>query len=593
MENVRDSHLESGQGDLSSPPPDTGIITYQYSNLNLSWIQPGNFHPYQIDNIRQPDDQAIHLSSSLLTAQLLEQRGDTYSAAELSDSCSSWLSFINSEFLEETNNTNKLPDRASENTNASEAPKRTPRNRLRPDAVRILKSWFQEHHDDPYPSEREKDDLARQTGLSVTQISNWFNNARRSKSRSKLTQREGRGNGNSLLSPLERWKNSPPETEAAATADIMRALEEQPYISNNTATRSLAPYGCSSNSSSASSFIPMAPSVSSLERSQSSGSELNFNRSQPRYQRPPTPIPGKRSRRRRNLVRSLRKQRDKERRAYQCTFCADSFLTKYDWQRHEKALHLPVDRWVCSPHGGVVELDNIHVCAFCHSPETSPEHFASHNLLACHMRPFDERIFFRKDHLKQHLKLTHNVGWLPSMEQWRATQNEITSRCGFCGRTFSAWDERVEHVAEHFKSGADIIQWKGDWGFDPDIQKQVQNAMPPYLLGYERNTMDPWRITDVPGNNESLLDGSIPNALSKYSNLQRDLVAYIRNQLAANIYPSDLELQDMARLIAYGNNDRLDQTYADDPAWLEMIKREAGLEHRPEHECAAQQLFAP
>ncbi|GIC93602.1 uncharacterized protein Aud_010090 [Aspergillus udagawae] len=594
MENVRDPHLESGQDDLLSPPPDTGLITYQYSNLNLSWIQPGNFHPDQIGNLRRPDDQAIHLSSSLLTAQLLEQSGDTYSASELSDSCSSWLSFINSEFLEESN-TNKLPDQVSENTNASEAPKRTPRNRLRPDAVRILRAWFQEHRDDPYPSERGKDDLARQTGLSVTQISNWFNNARRSKSRSSLTQRGGRRDDNSLLSPLERWENSPPETEAAATADIMRALEEQPYISNNTATRSSAPDGCSSNSSSAS-FIPMAPSASSFGRSQSSGSEMNFNRSQARYQRPPTPIPGKRSRRRRYRVRSLRKQRDKERRGYQCTFCADSFLTKYDWQRHEKALHLPVDRWVCSPHGGVVELGNVHVCAFCHSPETSPEHLASHNLLACHMRPFDERIFFRKDHLKQHLKLTHNVGWLPSMEQWREMQNEITSRCGFCGSTFSAWDERVEHVAEHFKTGADMIQWKGDWGFDPDIQKQVQNAMPPYLLGYERNTMDPWRVTDVPGTLEddgSPLDGSIPNALSKYSNLQRDLVAYIRSQLAANIYPSDLELQDTARLIAYGNNDRWNQTYADDPAWLEMIKREAGLEHRSDHECMAQQLFAP
>ncbi|KAL4870572.1 hypothetical protein BDV12DRAFT_165837 [Aspergillus spectabilis] len=578
MEGVGGSYPEAGPDGLSvsSPPPDTGVIGYQTSHEDL--------HLEGRADLRRPSDQVFYPSSSLLTTQLLEQETDAYSAVESSDSCASWFFFLHSELLEE-NNTNQPPERALNITKAGEAPKRTPRTRLHPDAVRVLRSWFREHCDDPYPSESEKDGLARRTGLSVTQISNWFNNARRSKGRNSVAQQEGHQRDSSLLSPLERWKNSPPETEAAATADILRALNEQPHSSNNATTRSPASDACSSNSS-GTSFLPKAPSASSFERSHSSGSELNFNRSQPRYQRPPTPIPGKRSRRRRHVVRLPKKEKDKGRRPYQCTFCADSFLTKYDWQRHEKALHLPVDRWICSPEGGVVANN----CVFCHSPEMSAEHSASHNHSTCHMKPLDERTFFRKDHLKQHLKLTHNVGWLPSMEQWRQTRNEITSRCGFCGNTFSAWDERVEHIAEHFKAGTDITQWKGDWGFDPDIAKQVQNAMPPYLLGYERNTMDPWKTT---GNKETLLDGDIPNALTKYTNLQRDLIAYIRSQMAANICPSDLELQDMARLMAYGNNDRLDQTYADEPAWLEMIKREAGLEPGLEHGYMAQHLFAP
>jgi hypothetical protein len=69
-----------------------------------------------------------------------------------------------------------------------------------------------------------------------------------------------------------------------------------------------------------------------------------------------------------------------------------------------------------------------------------------------------------------------------------------------------------------------------------------------------------------------------PNALSKYASLRQELVAYIRTQLAANVYPSDLDLQDMARLIAYGDTDRWNQTYADDTAWLIMVKQEAGLD---------------
>ncbi|KAL5342891.1 hypothetical protein BJX70DRAFT_238982 [Aspergillus crustosus] len=573
MERVDSTYREGGQRDLASPPPDTNSIEDPYSDFDLSWMQHSGFHLDGIDDALRP----THQTSSFLTAQLLDKGEDAYSAVDSSDSCASWLSFLHSEGIQDVS-ANQLHDGALDIPKATDAPTRTPRHRLPTNAVRVLKSWFRDHRDDPYPSEIEKERLARQTGLSLTQISNWFNNARRSKGRSSSSHQGAHHKDNSLMSPMERWKNSPPETEAAATADIIRALNEKPPSPNNATNRPPASDAWSSNSS-GTSFVPKAASLCSIERSHSSGSELNFNRSQ-QYQRPPTPVPGKRSRRRRKFVRLPKKEKSKERRPYQCTFCADSFLTKYDWQRHEKALHLPIDRWVCSPDGGIVA----NLCTFCDSPDTSPEHLARHNILTCHIKPAEERIFFRKDHLKQHLKLTHNVGWIPSMEQWRQTRNEVTSRCGFCATTLSAWDERVDHIAEHFKAGSDMAQWKGDWGFDPYITSLVQNAMPPYLLGYERNTMDPWTVT---GSKAALFDGDVPNALSKYTNLQRDLIAYIQSQMAANLYPSDLDLQDMARIMAYGNNDRLDQTYADDPAWLDMIKREAGLEQHSTHRLLA------
>lgn len=43
----------------------------------------------------------------------------------------------------------------------------------------LLKAWFRTHQSHPYPSEEEKQLLMCQTGLTITQLSNWFINARR------------------------------------------------------------------------------------------------------------------------------------------------------------------------------------------------------------------------------------------------------------------------------------------------------------------------------------------------------------------------------------------------------------------------------
>ncbi|KAN0075815.1 Homeobox KN domain containing protein [Elaphomyces granulatus] len=43
----------------------------------------------------------------------------------------------------------------------------------------ILRAWFHEHLDHPYPSEEDKQIFMSRTGLSISQISNWFINARR------------------------------------------------------------------------------------------------------------------------------------------------------------------------------------------------------------------------------------------------------------------------------------------------------------------------------------------------------------------------------------------------------------------------------
>jgi hypothetical protein len=46
-------------------------------------------------------------------------------------------------------------------------------------ATDILKTWFLENINNPYPSHEAKDSLGKLTGLSRKQIQNWFTNSRK------------------------------------------------------------------------------------------------------------------------------------------------------------------------------------------------------------------------------------------------------------------------------------------------------------------------------------------------------------------------------------------------------------------------------
>lgn len=425
------------------------------------------------------------------------------------------------------------------------------------ESVRILRDWLSTHHRHPYPSDEEKEILQQRTRLNKTQITNWLANARRrgkvraprSTSPSPQQYLNGmdiprRGTpGLQEMNPMERWKHSPPEHEPASVTAIAKAVSSSTFSSGRESPYTR--YGQSDDGSARS--ICNVSSTSSLGTSHSSnnsfasafshksrGSFGSFNSFGNRGRR----------RRRRQAPKPVKPTTlGVPPRTFQCTFCTETFKTKHDWQRHEKSLHLSLERWVCSPNGPVqfnAEL-NAPACVYCGVPNPLEGHCEQHNHSSCAERSLEERTFYRKDHLRQHLNLVHDAkfsAW--SMDSWKVATPEIRSRCGFCGLIMDSWSIRVDHLAEHFKGGKSMADWKGDWGFEPQVLDIVENGMPPYLIHDERNTPRPFEASsrNSPEMGKTLED-----------QIKTGLVDYINEKVLIGAVPTDEDLLDEARKV--------------------------------------------
>lgn len=500
------------------------------------------------------------------------------------------------------------------------------------DAVKILKQWLAEHADHPYPNEREKDELKQLTGLKRSQISNWLANARRrgkvrpansdpsSPMLGAIDIPERRENTDVAdLNPLDRWKASPPENEPASMTAIARAVTSTPLPVRNPSITSLhgsRPNSRKASSEDSSSFSMFrAPSVSSFETRESSNSDLTFassrsNRSKGSF----ASSQDRRRRRRAPMPQRAAAQQAKSRsaRIFQCTFCTDSFPAKYDWQRHEKSLHLALERWTCCPDGGIMTdpQSGVKQCAFCRQPNPDADHLESHNFTACQEKTLQERTFYRKDHLSQHLKLMHNAKVQSYMDKWKSTTNEIKSSCGFCPSKFTTWQQRADHLAAHFRNGADMSMWANGWGFELYVERLVENAIPPYLIGHEKNSMEPYVAraqrtpsctTDTGLTTGTSAESTEPDQLTKDSNcwgrLEQELVKFVLRCRGAGTIPSDKEIQDQARMIIYEDNDPWNWTAADNQEWLDTFKYQNGIgtftDAMGTHQLAEVPIMAP
>ncbi|MCJ1245017.1 hypothetical protein MMC30_002218 [Trapelia coarctata] len=121
-------------------------------------------------------------------------------------------------------------------------------------------------------------------------------------------------------------------------------------------------------------------------------------------------------------------------RPYPCTSgCGKMFKTKDDWRRHDE-INYPQKLWHC----------------------WLPE---------CASKPIDQRVSFRKEHFKVHLKPCHdqqNVGQQEIKASFLPIRSRFSKECLFhgCSQRLSTWKDRVDHLAKHFAQQWDGSQWR-------------------------------------------------------------------------------------------------------------------------------------
>lgn len=307
--------------------------------------------------------------------------------------------------------------------------------------TQVLRDWFAVNIQHPYPTDEEKSTLAEESGLSRTQVINWFTNARR---RHRLSTqpmvnnamfRAGSPMPRSLLSsmtPMERWRHSPPDSEPVSEAAIQQALDS----CVNGAAVSVPTAGID---------IPAGAEFSHVEELGSSAStdSMLYSRSAFRYSsdgslsnyshasaKSDGALSARSSEDRTNppwvSSSSARSKRSKAR-TFTCSYCSRTFNKKYDWLRHERSVHAPGDTsWICSiplpqgqPHVVWRLGQSVAECIFCGQSSPTDEHFQSHEFESCAKRGVQDRSFTRKDHMWQHLYKFHGCrkwdGWKPDL----------------------------------------------------------------------------------------------------------------------------------------------------------------------------------
>ncbi|KAE8441555.1 hypothetical protein EG329_004674 [Mollisiaceae sp. DMI_Dod_QoI] len=155
---------------------------------------------------------------------------------------------------------------------------------------------------------------------------------------------------------------------------------------------------------------------------------------------------------------------------YRCIFqkpgqqCDFSSKRESDWARHgESDKHFPQKRYMC-----ILCIDSLDddqgspLCIFCFSSISINGNNKQH-YLQCEGSQKGRHIFSgaRDENFKRHLRKHSLTGIGPEQSTWTFDPRcDWPRECGFCGDQFSLWGKRTSHIAEHFRQGADISQWR-------------------------------------------------------------------------------------------------------------------------------------
>jgi hypothetical protein len=168
----------------------------------------------------------------------------------------------------------------------------------------------------------------------------------------------------------------------------------------------------------------------------------------------------------------------------------------------------------------------------------------------------------------------------------------------------NSWDERVNHLAGHFRQGKTMDDWTGDHKFDAATAARVAYALPPYLIPNEYRSLVPfsatdpaskdhfnqmtWRLneegllspglerhTDVTGANNAALPKLVDEDTMMFADvLAKHLSQFARNNIMRGVMPTDEMFQREARRVAFGDEDGWNQTLADNQEWLRSFKQQ-------------------
>ncbi|KAH4217055.1 hypothetical protein HBI81_139760 [Parastagonospora nodorum] len=187
---------------------------------------------------------------------------------------------------------------------------------------------------------------------------------------------------------------------------------------------------------------------------------------------------------------------------YFCTWtdCSARFRFRWEWARHETALHYQPYHWICCLAESRLKL--ISQCFVCGLHPTTVGHIMDTHFTECTVKDRSEVTFLREDQLLQHIKGVHSQqkaskkickGLMCIFKTENQDLHSSALDCGFCGRASKSWAEREDHVFEHLKEGmCKSAWWVGRFAL-PSIRSA--HGEEPTLSEMDRSTKPSLRIT--------------------------------------------------------------------------------------------------